>query len=180
MAWHVRNNQGIRHSQHVFRKCRSCLTNVISSDDQATCLVDVGKVVVCLNFSQAFLTVSPGILLEKLAALVLDRCILVWVEKWPGWLGQESGGEWIYTCVSCGVPGGSVLGPILFHIFIDGQEHSQKFAEDSSLHGSYDLLAGRKALQRDLDITDQWAKANCMRFNKMKSWVLHFCPNNPM
>jgi len=39
---HVKDNQGIRPSQHGFMKGRSCLTNLISSYDQVTCLVDEG------------------------------------------------------------------------------------------------------------------------------------------
>ena len=122
----------INTSQHGFLKARSCLTNLLCFFEEITKWVDDGSPVdvIYLDFQKAFDKVPHQRLILKLKSHGMGNSIINWIEQWLTDRRQRvvvDGEVSSWKSVLSGVPQGSVLGPILFLVYI------LKFADDTKL-----------------------------------------------
>ncbi|KAK4826656.1 hypothetical protein QYF61_010641 [Mycteria americana] len=131
---------------------------------------------------------DKGILTENPMKHGLDEQTVRWTENWlNGWAQRAviCGTKSSWRPGTSSVPQGTMLGLILFNIFLndldDGAECSlSKFADDINQGGVADMPVGHAAIQRDLDRLEKGVDRNFMKLSKGKCKVLHLGRNIPM
>jgi hypothetical protein len=185
---HLNNFSLIRVSQHGFTKNRSCLTNLLEFMEEVTSTLDSRKSVdiIYLDFAKAFDKVPYQRLLKKLISHGIGGHFLLWIQSWLTGRRQKVGlnGEYSNWCnVLSGVPQGSVLGPLLFLIYINDIDEFivsklGKFADDTKLCRGISNITDAEILRSDLNQIYQWSLDWQMLFNVDKCTVLHMGYNN--
>ena len=186
---HLDTHGLIRPSQHGFRAGMSTVTNLLEFYHNMFCTLNTtGSVdVVFLDFRKAFDKVPHRRLMSKVRALGIGGEVSRWIENWLADRRQRvlaNGAPSGWTVVTSGVPQGSVLGPLLFLVYINDLDsnivsRTSKFADDTKLGINAADLAAVEGLHADLLRIGRWSADWLMPFNTDKCHVLHVGASNP-
>ena len=164
--------------QHAFRKGHSCetqLTTVIN--DWAKILDNRGQVdTFILDFEKAFDTPPHELLKSKLFGYGIGGKTLKWIDSFLCFRQQRvvvNGVKSDWAPVLSGVPQGTVLGPLLFSLYIndissDIESEIRLFADDCVCYREIKDEKDTMKLQRDIDRLGSWARKWGMRFQPVK------------
>ena len=166
--------------QHGFLPNRSCVTNMLAFMESLTEAYDRGQVTeaIFFDFAKAFDKVPHSLLIHKLQSYRIQGPLLHWLEQF---LKGRSYQVRVNDCLSqprevlSGVPQGSVLGPLLFLIYVNDLpsqllSHKLFYADDLKTWTSADP----SALQKDLDTIMDWSSLWSLPINPSKCCHMSF------
>jgi hypothetical protein len=185
---HLNEQHLMNDTQHGFREKRSCLTNLLDFFGEVNRIYDGTQALdlVYLDFQKAFDKVPHERLMAKIESHGIRGNYSRWIRNWLTGRSQrvaidEKYSDW--TNVTSGVPQGSVLGPLLFIIYINDLDHGiiskiNKFADDTKLCHRAFTERDRITIQEDINRLLQWSETWQMSFNVEKCSVMHVGKNN--
>ena len=141
------------------------------------------------DFAKAFDKVPRARLINKLKSVGISGHLLKWISNWLTGRKQRTvinGAKSSWSEVLSGVPQGSVLGPLLFVIFINDIDMCAtiltlllKFADDTKSGNEIRSQSDSLEIQQCIDNMVEWANNWGMKFNEKKCKVMHFGRSNP-
>ena len=157
--------------QHGFQKGKSCVTQLLEVFHEIGSALDRGfeSDIIYLDFAKAFDSVCPAKLVSKLKAFGIGDPLLKWFQSYLTERKQRvvvNGTYSAWTDVGSGVPQGSLLGPILFLLFVNDMPRVVEnaklamFADDSKCFKVIYQESDFVNLQRDLDALFTWSVSN--------------------
>ena len=180
---HLELNNILYDLQHGFRPARSCETQLVSFLHELSKSNDerIQTDIIIMDFAKAFDKVPHRHLLYKLEYYGITGTTLDWIRTFLTDRTQTvalEGVESNKVPVTSGVPQGTVLGPILFLIYINDFpeyiKHSKLrlFADDSIIYNNIKNTKDAQNLQLDLDAACKWESDWLMKFHPDKCNVL--------
>ena len=146
-------------------------------------------ILVLLDLSSAFDTIDHAVLIDRLETRFgLDGTVLKWFASYLSNRTQSiviDGTTSTPSCLTYGVPQGSVLGPLLFSLYVSPVEditnahnvQTMMYADDTQLYlitQNSDRSTGLETLEHCASDIIQWMKCNKLLCNTSKTEVLHF------
>ena len=133
--------------------------------------------VIYLDFAKAFDKVDHKVLMAKLQRYGIHGKALDWIREFL--VGRQQtvvveGHKSSFQPVKSRVPQGTVLGPILFVLYINDLLHSINFskgfsvADDTKLIGDIEGEYSVKLLQDDLNTVIEWSQGNNMELHEIR------------
>ena len=186
----LNKNNILSNNQYGFRAGHSTQQVVIELVDKISQAIERNEYTVglFLDLSKAFDTVNHHILLEKLEHYGFRGVALEWFKNYLTNRKQMVNYKSVNSdtlVVSCGVPQGSVLGPLLFLIYVNDISQSSSllsfllFADDTNLFFSHkDIKILGKTVNEELCKVANWLACNKLSLNVKKTHFMIFKAKN--
>ena len=178
--------------QFGFLPNRSTTTALIYSTQSILSLLETHPAVcgVFLDLRKAFDSVPHMPLLDLLSSVSLHPHLLNWIHSYFLNRSQRvvvNGQTSPPLPISSGVPQGSILGPLLFILYINGITNLPLspstqlilYADDIFLFHPISTLSDLHSLQSDLDSISTWLSSNSLQLNSSKSKYIFFSRKSP-
>ena len=183
MVIHIESNSLITKHQHWFMNGRSYLTNLLETFESWTRILDAGFGidVIYLDYRKAFDTVPHSRLLMKLQSCGISEQVLKWIQAFLTGRTMRvlvNGNSSSWVDVVSAVPQGSVLGLLLFLLFVNDlpdwvKSSIKMFADDTKLWATIRNVSDGEMLQEDLNSLKNWSDRLLLKFNPEKCKVMH-------